>query len=338
MINEIIKLIAPKRFQTFFVEEEIKEENVMVRPTYLSICAADQRYYQGLRKKEILDKKLPLTLIHEAVGEVLYDPKGKFKTGEKVVMIPNTPMSEDEIIKENYRRDSKFRSSSVDGFLQNVVAIRRDRIIPIRNIKEEVGSLLELASVSINAIESFLQNCHEKRDIIGVWGCGNVGYITALLLKIYFSNSKIIVLGTRQEKLNYFSFVDDTKLISQLDADFKVDHAFECVGGQKSESAVEQIIDCINPQGTISLMGVSEEPIAINTRMVLEKGLKLIGDSRSGYEDFEKAVELLQDETIQDYLFNIISETIQVNQINDIQEAFEHDVTNDFKTVIKWNL
>ena len=158
------------------------------------------------------------------------------------------------------------------------------------------------------------------------------------LLKIYFPDSKIVVLGTRQEKLNYFSFVDDTKLISQLDVDFKVDHAFECVGGQKSETAVEQIIDCINPQGTISLMGVSEEPIAINTRMVLEKGLKLIGDSRSGYEDFEKAVELLQDETIQDYLFNIISEKIEVDQINDIQEAFEHDVTNDFKTVIKWNL
>ena len=183
-----------------------------------------------------------------------------------------------------------------------------------------------------------MQNCHAKKDVIGVWGCGNVGYITALLLKIYFPDSKIVVLGTRYEKLNYFSFVDETKLISQVEDDFKVDHAFECVGGPKSETAVEQIIDCINPQGTISLMGVSEEPVAINTRMVLEKGLKLVGDSRSGYDDFEKAVELLQDETIQDYLYNIISETMQVNQINDIQKAFEHDVTNDFKTVIRWNL
>ena len=100
MINEIIKLVAPKRFQTFFAEEGIIEGNVMVRPTYLSICAADQRYYQGLRKKEILDQKLPLALIHEAVGEVLYDPKGEYKAGEKVVLIPNTPMSEDEIIEE----------------------------------------------------------------------------------------------------------------------------------------------------------------------------------------------------------------------------------------------
>ena len=38
--------------------------------------------------------------------------------------------------------------------------------------------------------------------------------------------------------------------------------------------------------------------------------------------------------TANDKLKKLIAE----NQINDIQEAFEHDVTNDFKTVIKWNL
>ena len=58
MINEVIKLVAPKNIQTFFKDEEYNENTVVVRPTYLSICAADQRYYQGKRKKEILDKKI----------------------------------------------------------------------------------------------------------------------------------------------------------------------------------------------------------------------------------------------------------------------------------------
>ena len=35
--------------------------------------------------------------------------------------------------------------------------------------------------------------------------------------------------------------------------------------------AIEQIIGLIRPEGTISLMGVSEYPVAVNTRMVLEK-------------------------------------------------------------------
>ena len=87
MINEIVKLVSPKNIETFFKDEQYKDNIVIVRPTYLSICAADQRYYQGKRKKEVLDKKLPLGLIHEAVGQVVYDKKGEYKRGEKVVLI-----------------------------------------------------------------------------------------------------------------------------------------------------------------------------------------------------------------------------------------------------------
>lgn len=47
-------------------------------------------------------------------------------------------------------------------------------------------------------------------------------------------------------------------LVNNIPSDLKVDHAFECVGGRGSEAAINQIIDYIQPQGTISLMGVSE--------------------------------------------------------------------------------
>ena len=83
---------------------------------------------------------------------------------------------------------------------------------------------------------------------------------------------------------------------------------------------------------------MSEEPPRINTRMILEKGLIVLGNSRSGYGDFKKAVELLQDEKIQDYVDNIICDTIDINNLSDIYKAFETDINNDFKTVMKWNL
>ena len=338
MINTIVKLTSPRNFELFFREEEYNDEYVIVSPTYMSICAADQRYYQGKRKKEILDKKLPLTLIHESVGEVLYDAKNEFKQGDKVVMIPNTPKEKDPIIKENYLRSSKFRSSSSDGYLQSIVMMRRDRIIPIKKIKEEIGSQLELTSVAVNAVENFLLKSHSRRERIGVWGCGSVGYILCLVLKKYFPDCHLTIIGTRTEKLNYFSFVDETLLNTQIDENFKVDHAFECVGGAKAEEAINQIIDCIEPQGTISLLGVTEEPVDINTRMILEKGITMLGHSRSSYEDFKKSVELLQDNETQEYVYNIISEFVDINNVNDISDAFDKDSANDFKTVMKWNL
>ena len=338
MINEVIKLVAPRRMEIFFEEENIEENTVVVRPKYLSICAADQRYYTGSRSKEILDKKLPLSLIHEAVGEVLYDPKNEFKKGDKVVLIPNTPMEENDIIKENYLRSSKFRASSYDGFLQNILLMRRDRIIDIKDIDFKIASLLEPISICINAIEEFLNDSHSKKDVIGVWGCGSIGYITTLLLKEYLPNSKIIIFGTNEEKLNYFSFADETILINQVPEGLKVDHAFEAVGGKHSEDAIQQIIDIINPQGCISLLGVSEERVLVETRMVLEKGIKLIGNSRSGYDDFYKAVEIMQDKKMQDYMDNIIMDFVEVNNVNDIYKAFDLDLNNNFKTVMKWNI
>ena len=66
------------------------------------------------------------------------------------------------------------------------------------------------------------------------------------------------------------------------------------------------------------LMGVSENKVPVNTRDVLEKGLIFVGCSRSGYKDFEKAVELMQDEKFQMRLKMIIQEKEEVKTIEDI--------------------
>lgn len=96
MINIIYRLVAPKFFEEAI--EEINIDNVIVRPSYLSICQADQRYYQGKRASDVLEEKLPMALIHEGVGEVVFDNTGSFDVGDKVVMIPNTPTKEDKVV------------------------------------------------------------------------------------------------------------------------------------------------------------------------------------------------------------------------------------------------
>ncbi len=338
MLNERYRLIAPKQLRIDFVAEKIGDDDLVVRPQYLAICAADQRYYQGLRSKEILDKKLPLTLIHEAIGSIVYDPKNEYPQGTKCVLIPNIPHS-DSSIKENYRADSKFASSSVDGFMQQLVVISGKRIIPYTNIAPEAAVMSELLSVGMNAYNNFERVAISNKDTLGIWGNGPVGFMTALILKQKYPNSKVYLFGTDEHRLGYFSFVDGIYLIDQIPDKLKIDHGFECVGGPNSANAINQIIDLINPQGTISLMGVSENPVALNTRMVLEKGLTLIGHSRSSYEDFKQVIELLEkDPTLTPYLQTIVSDTVKVSGIEEMDQAFKLDRVNDFKTVMVWNV
>ena len=117
------------------------------------------------------------------------------------------------------------------------------------------------------------------------------------------------------------------------------DDVFECVGGQPSEDAISQMIDVINPEGTMMLLGVSENPVAINTRMVLEKGLTLVGRSRSGRKDFEETVALLENNgKLVRRMKKLISEEVVIHNIEDINRAFERAKAVDFKVILKWEI
>ncbi len=338
MINIVYRLKSPKFFEESI--DEIELDGVVVRPTYLSICQADQRYYQGSRPAEILDKKLPMALIHEAIGEVVFDSKCNFKSGDKVVMIPNTPMG-DDVCRANYSYKSKFRGSGFDGFTSDLIKLEDDRIVKLPDdFNDKVCAFIELISVAYQGITKFGEIAITPKDKIGVWGDGNLGFITALFLKELYPDSTVTVFGKHQENLNLFSFADEIYRIHDVPDNVDIDHAFECVGSSASQSAIEQIIDLINPQGTVNLFGVSEYPIPINTRMVLEKGLTIQGNSRSDREDFIGVVETLKENPqLFEYLEKLITNTCEINSLNDLKEAFDKDYLSKFgKTILKWNI
>ena len=340
MLNTVYRLVAPRRFEVCFNSIDLNSGQAVVRPARLSICHADQRYYQGLRPAEVLGKKLPMALIHEGTGCVVHDPSGTFQYGTEVVMIPNTPLEHDDVVAENYLRSSRFRASGFDGFMQENVALAIDRIVPFGiSIDKAVAAFTELVSVSVHAMRRFDRAAHSRRDVTGIWGDGNLGYITALVSKAMFPQSRIYIFGTDREKLSRFSFADETFLVTDIPEDLSVDHAFECVGGSASQKAVNQIIDYIQPEGMISLLGVSEYPVPVNTRMVLEKGLHIQGSSRSGREDFLETVALYKKHPwITRYLGNIVGTEIEVHTVGDMVKAFETDIHMGMgKTIMVWN-
>lgn len=339
MLSAVYQLKRPRQFEVCFRDISLDQEHVIVRPTHLSICNADQRYYQGTRGEEVLKKKLPMALIHEGIGKVIYDPTGTFAVGQDVVMIPNLPCEKDEYIAENYLRSSKFRASGTDGFLQEYVETVPDRLVALpADINKAVAAFTEIVSVSYHAIQRFDKIAHARRNTIAVWGDGNLGYITSLFLKKTFPDTKIVVFGVNQNKLSDFTFVDETYRIDEIPEDFHMDHAFECVGGSASAKAINQIIDYIHPEGTISILGVAEDNAPINTRMVLEKGLRIFGSSRSGREDFVGTVEMYkQYPEIPRYLENIVGSQIPVRDVKDITAAFETDIHKLIgKTIMIW--
>lgn len=339
MLNCVYRLVAARRFEPVQACVDIAGK-VVVRPTYLSICNADQRYYQGTRGQEAMSKKLPMALIHEGVGVVVSDDTGRFSRGDRVVMVPNAPREKDPFIAENYLRTSDFCGSGFDGFMQEMVVLPAERVVKLPQfVESEVAAFTELVSVAMHAVSRLKAFSHARRMRIGVWGDGNLGFIVSLLLHVMEPNAQVVVFGRNQYKLNDFTFAE-THLTSDISGVESVDHAIECCGGEGSAAAIDQIIDIIRPEGAISLLGVSENPVPINTRMVLEKGLRLFGSSRSGLVDFERTVQMYCDHPeALDYLTSLVGNVVAVSTLRDAAEAFEVDIHKPMgKTVMKWNL
>lgn len=337
MINYIYQLMAPRVISVTYKNIDFNED-VIIKPLYMAICHADQRYYTGSRSKAVLKKKLPMALIHECCGEVVFDKSGKFKIGQKVALIPNIPGDYNDEIYENYGKGAKFLSSGFDGFMREYINISSDRVVPFDDIPLEVAAITEFVSVGVHALTRFKKLSHSKKEKIGIWGDGSLAFVVSNILRQEFPDSKIIIFGKNIEKLALFSFADETILVDDIPTNYNVDHAFECAGGEGSTYAIDDIIKYINPQGTVMLMGVSENKVPINTRDILEKGLTFVGCSRSGYEDFQKALDFMKDKRFQMRLKMIIQEFGKVKNIEDIHKVFKSDINNPFKTVFEWSI
>lgn len=339
MIGRIYRLMDAKRIEMVQRELKFNENDLILKPDYLSICAADQRYYFGNRPPEILSEKLPMALIHETTATVLYDGNGELERGSKVVLVPLIENESSDTVKSNYNPQNAFSSSGVDGFMRDVIAVPHNRVIPIEKNYSVEYVFSELVSVVINAIDAFEKANAKNIGEIGVWGDGNMGFVVSLVLRCLYPEAKIYVLGKSLRKLQHFPFADKVYLIDKLPENFSVDHCFECVGGKNSDMALQQIINVIRPQGIVSLLGVSETPVSISTRTVLDKGIILIGNSRSTREDMQKAVKLISENSAcRKYLRMLVSETIKIEKESDMMYAFEQSILNDYKTVMKWEV
>ena len=330
MINQKIKLINPKTFKIF--EEEIKKDGIIIKPKYLSICKADLRYFNGFRPKEILNKKLPLVLIHEGVGKIVYSDNKNFKINDKVCLVP-IQKYKSNLNDYNYDYlNTKFMSSSSDGFLQKYIKLTSENLIKIKELKPELATL-EVGSIvmqSIKRLKKFNINNIKKMAIIGT---GSIGLWSSLLYKQIF-NCQIDIVGNNIQKLEQFDFIDNRFLFNEFDG--KYDLIIEAVG-YNSDIIFDRAINNLNNLGTLLVLGVNEKLIQFNMRKVMEKGVVIISSHRSVRDNFVECISLVEKHKfLQENLKKIVSKQFKINidDISDIENIFEQ-CNHQFKTIIE---
>lgn len=331
-----VQLVSPQVFKA--VEYEL-EDGIIVKPSHLSVCNADIRYYNGERPPEVLKKKLPLSLIHEAAGLVVKSNNPEFKEGDRVCIVPIS--RNNSLLDKEYNYDypgSAFMSSSKDGCMQTYLSLESENLVKFNSIKPEYASLVEVASIATQAIRRLDTFYNREIKKIAVHGTGSVGFWLSLMLKATKPDAEVTVIGISQKQLDSFDFVDNTVLSQDLDlTQSDYDLVVEAVGGYGSESVLHKAIKQLKPVGCILLMGVSEQNLHLNTREWMEKGVIILTSHRSTKEDFEKAIDLMENnDCVNKHLHKGVSIIRTVKTIDDIHEAISTSKIYQFKTVMDW--
>ncbi len=201
-----------------------------------------------------------------------------------------------------------------------------ENVVPIpASISDDIAVLAELNSVSYQALKHVSEELSDGQ--VAVFGDGPVGYLTAAMLSHVYQidRSNLIVFGAVEEKLAHFDFATTYNVKTFDFRNFRgVTTVIECTGGKFSETAIDQAIDLIEPQGRLVLMGVSEERVPINTRDVLEKGLKIYGSSRSTSDDFRQLMLLFRDTNYQKTLSKLLPDQHDtIENVDDLKYAMD---------------
>ncbi len=278
--SHVVRLTGPFAFEDTEVLHRPDAGRVAVRPLLGSICAADLRYYAGRRSPEALRRKLPMALLHEGVGEVVFSPLPELPAGARVVIVPHVKRCDDPACRacadrrvgENHCPRNGFMASGEDGLAQTLLQLDARNVIRIPDeVPTDVAVMTELLSISVGAMRRLGD---ATRGDVCVVGGGPLGYATQIIVSEMTGLSALLV--GRDEPV--------------AGADLYV----EAAGGSGSAVVLRDIITAARPGATIVLLGVSEEPVPIDTRRILEKGLRLVGCSRSMTDDHATVLQLLR--------------------------------------------
>ncbi len=345
MFTNIFKVTSPGVIEEFIDTVNELENGVLVKVDVMAICKADIRYYLGMRERSVLEHKYPLAPIHEAVGHVVKDASGTFKKGDKVILIPNSVEEKDynehsnrrckrKDLGDNYCPKATFRSSTADGFLRNYYVCEPSLLVKYEDVDPSLAVFSELLSV---ASASLRRINFEEVEKVALFGDGIMAYITYIMLMHDHPKLDLTVFGVDKQKLSKFKKAHITN-IEEYNGD-KFDTLIECVGGHFSEDAINSMIKLAIPGADLILMGVSEDRVAINTRLILEKGLSLKGVTRSTRQDFEHVAEVIKDKEVQKDLSIMVLSQNRIGSVNDVYKCFEADIDNHTligKNIMVW--
>jgi len=315
---------------------DIGDKDILVQVRAAGICHSDAHYRAGRSPMGMM----PITLGHEVAGvvEKIGSQVTNIKTGERVCLHYNVSCGHCYHCttgNEQFCETVKMIGHHIDGGYAEFIAIPARNVIPLPDeIPFEAGATLMCASAT--AYHALRKGRVKTGEQVAVFGMGGLG-LSAVQLARALGAVEVFAVDIQQDKLELASEYDAIPIdasrvnpaeeIRKLTKGRGVNVALEMIGLRKT---MEQVIDSVGNLGRAVLVGLNQEPIAINTyTQVLGKEAEIIGSNDHLLSELPTLVDLACRKILD--TSHVVSQVIpldadKINQRLDELENFTSDV------------
>lgn len=261
-----IVYVASNKLEVLDIKKPQEKEGwAIVKVSHAGICGTDLNIYAGTHPRA----KAPLVMGHEFSGTMESDLPNLPK-GTRVTIYPLLSCEKCEPCLTGNKHVCNtlgLLGIDCDGGMAEYVSVPIDSIVPLSdNVSNKLGAFVEPVAVAVHALR---ENQYAPGDNALVFGCGTIGLVTALTLKV-FGASSILMMETDGARAAYARSLG-FEVVSPIGLDMEsyckkrtngngFDWVFDCAGVQP---VADVLMDAVKVRGHIVIIAAYKKPASI---------------------------------------------------------------------------
>lgn len=335
-------MISPGKLVYQEVEiPNIKENEVLLKMKYIGICGSDIHVNHGKHPYT----SYPVVQGHEVSAEIVKIGKEvkDFEIGDRVTVQPQVVCGKCyQCLHDDYNicDNLKVMGFQTTGMASEFFPVDSSKLLLLPDgVNFEKGSMIEPLAVAVHAIK---RGGDIKGKKVIVLGAGPIGNLVAQSAKGMGADSVIITdISDHRLKVAKECGIDFcintnkdniTDVIAEKFGSNKADIIFECVG---INTTTDQAINNARKGSKIIIVGVFGDLASVNMGLIQDRELTLIGTLMYKKEDFEKAIELINENKVN--LDELISNKFKFEEYKQAYDYIDQCKDKIMKVLIEIN-
>lgn len=292
-----------KRFSIIDIDKKQPEfGEVQIEVAYCGVCGTDMHIYHGYMDTRV---SIPITIGHEMSGVISEVGPGVegYSIGDKVVVRPLDNRGEKPSDKgfSHICRDLKFIGIDSPGAMQQYWNVPAFVVHKLSNDTDlRLAALVEPLAVACHDVK---RSRLQKGETAVVLGGGPIGILVALVAKSY--GAEVILSEVNSIRIEFarklgFKTVDSKNsdlvaILAECTDDKMADVVFEVAGVQQT---VDLMFEVAGIRSRVVMVAIHAQPRPVDLFNMFWKELELIGARVYEAEDYEKAIQLITENTL----------------------------------------